>query len=512
MYSKFLEKSKALEPKLYERKVSAIRIGHTEPDESWDGYRFVEDTYPLSFQKGDCFCLDFGEHCTGYLSFAMSALGRYPDAPTKLRFRFAETLQELGTPFEECKGNFCRTWLQEEILLADDPDSYALRRRYAFRYVQVTVEIAKAPILLHNFNVSAFTSADWSALKPAALPERLAQLDRIGCNTLSECMQRVFEDGPKRDRRLWIGDLRLQALVNYETFDNLDLVRRCMYLFAGYAEPWKYVSRCVFINPNETICEGGVFVDYSLMFNLILCDYYEHTSDTEFVAELFDIADEQIALMWNDVDENGVIQEIPVDGRWAFIDWCAGLKKRTSFQGLIIYTLNKMIALCEKMGYTENAVFYSEMAKKMKNASRKYLYDEEKKAFINSLDDNQYSVHSQVWMILAGVLSEAEGQALMKKVLTEADIIRPVTPYMHHYVVEALMAVNMKSEALIYIQDYWGKMADLGADTYWEVFVPDHPDITPYGDRLMNSACHAWSCSPSYFLRKYFASKEKSDE
>ena len=62
VYSKFFEKSKALEPKLYERKVSAIRIGHTEPDESWDGYRFVEDTYPLSFQKGDCFCLDFGEH------------------------------------------------------------------------------------------------------------------------------------------------------------------------------------------------------------------------------------------------------------------------------------------------------------------------------------------------------------------------------------------------------------------------------------------------------------------
>jgi hypothetical protein len=44
------------------------------------------------------------------------------------------------------------------------------------------------------------------------------------------------------------------------------------------------------------------------------------------------------------------------------------------------------------------------------------------------------------------------------------------------------------------------------------VFVPGHPEITPYGDRLMNSACHAWSCSPSYFLRKYFTAKEKDDE
>jgi hypothetical protein len=31
-------------------------------------------------------------------------------------------------------------------------------------------------------------------------------------------MQEVFEDGPKRDRRLWLGDLRLQALVNDVTF------------------------------------------------------------------------------------------------------------------------------------------------------------------------------------------------------------------------------------------------------------------------------------------------------
>ena len=46
-------------------------------------------------------------------------------------------------------------------------------------------------------------------------------------------MQDVFEDGPKRDRRLWIGDLRLQARTNYATFKNYDLVKRCMYLFAG---------------------------------------------------------------------------------------------------------------------------------------------------------------------------------------------------------------------------------------------------------------------------------------
>ena len=44
-----------------------------------------------------------------------------------------------------------------------------------------------------------------------------AALDRVSQRTLRDCMQTVFEDGPKRDRRLWLGDLRLQALANYAT-------------------------------------------------------------------------------------------------------------------------------------------------------------------------------------------------------------------------------------------------------------------------------------------------------
>lgn len=54
----------------------------------------------------------------------------------------------------------------------------------------------------------------------------------VSVKTLLDCMQTVFEDGPKRDRRLWLGDLRLQALANYYTFNDLSLVKRCLYLLA----------------------------------------------------------------------------------------------------------------------------------------------------------------------------------------------------------------------------------------------------------------------------------------
>ena len=47
------------------------------------------------------------------------------------------------------------------------------------------------------------------------------------------------------------------------------------------------------------------------------------------------------------------------------------------------------------------------------------------------------------------------------------------------------------------------QMIQAGMNVFPEVFVPDNPRLTPYGnDPRINSACHAWSCAPAYFLRK----------
>ena len=74
---------------------------------------------------------------------------------------------------------------------------------------------------------------------------------------------------------------------------------------------------------------------------------------------------------------------------------------------------------------------------------------------------------------------------------------------MRHYVIEAMLKLGMKSEAVQYLKKYWGGMVELGADTFWEAYIPDDLDFSPYKDRMINSLCHAWSCTPSYFIRKY---------
>ena len=79
-----------------------------------------------------------------------------------------------------------------------------------------------------------------------------------------------------------------------------------------------------------------------------------------------------------------------------------------------------------------------------------------------------------------------------------------VSPYMNHHYVEALLMCGKKDQAMDYMKYYWGGMLSHGADTFWELYNPENPAESPYGGSMVNSYCHAWSCTPTYLLRKYF--------
>jgi hypothetical protein len=104
-------------------------------------------------------------------------------------------------------------------------------------------------------------------------------------------------------------------------------------------------------------------------------------------------------------------------------------------------------------------------------------------------------------MIHSGVATKREGSAALQAIAGAPDAVRPVTPYLYHYVVDAMLACDLKAQALGLIQSYWGGMVEAGADTFWEVYNPADPSLSPYKSLLVNSYCHAWSCTPAWFLR-----------
>lgn len=503
----YLEKADINCPKLYEREITTDSTVEIVPDET---AFFGVKVKPLGknkeeFVKGDRFILDFGAHCVGYLSFRMRHAMRYLDAPVKIKLRFGETPIELFRSADSYHGGLCETWLQEDIVTLDFPEIVRLPRRYCFRYLEVTVLGTPHEVRLTDFAVTTVSSADYSKLEPLPVgtDPALVEIDRVAAKTLADCMQSAYEDGPKRDRRLWTGDLRLQALTDYYLFKNDRLARRCLYLFAACEEEGKYLPGCLYQKPAVFFDDGMGICDYAMLYCAALCDYYEHTGDTETALDLYPVAKRQMDLAHGLIREDGSLAFL--DGWFSFIDWAPDIQRMLPCLGVVLYAMEKTAALAASLGDTESAAKWNAKVAETRRLVYENFFDKAGNRFItDKYEVPQYSVQAQAWLILGGVTAGEEGQAVLRRCLVSADALKPVTPYMHHYVVEAMVKLGMKDEALAYIKSYWGSMIDNGADTFWEAYAPDNAELSPYNDVIMNSFCHAWSCSPSYFIRKYF--------
>jgi alpha-L-rhamnosidase len=454
--------------------------------------------------KGDSFVLDFEDHLVGYVSLNVKPVGSPPDAPLKLKLTLGEMPCEIAEPFESYDGWLSSSWLQEETIFIDVlPAEIKLPRRYTFRFIKVEVldTSVKYKVSFDQVACTAITSGDPSNIAPLSskVSEELALMDRIAIKTLQDCMQSVFEDGPKRDRRLWIGDLRLQAQANYLTFNNFDLVKRCLYLFAGMRLPDGAVGACVFEKPHAHVDDTRLY-DYSLFFTACLYDYYEASKDMETLQELWPIAMEQLEIGVERLDEQGIV--IDDSTWWSFIDWHSDLNKQAPTQGVLIYCLKRGLELARILGESDKQQYIEGQIERASKAAVTHLWDESKGFFVSG-SGRQVSWASQIWLVLAEVMPAQQNAALLDRLFAEQPSIGMTTPYMYHHLIEALFSVGNREKAIEQMQAYWGEMIKDGADTFWELYNPEDKKLSPYGSNLINSYCHAWSCTPTYFIRKY---------
>jgi hypothetical protein len=412
---------------------------------------------------------------------------------------------EIAESFDDYNGWLSRSWLQDEIINIDVlPTEIQLPRRYAFRYLKIVVidTSERYKVTFSDIHCSSVTSGYISKVESLAdsVPEDLKTMDRISIKTLQDCMQSVFEDGPKRDRRLWIGDLRLQTLANYYTFKNYDLVKRCLYLFGGLTLESGQVGACVYEEPQPLVDDIYLY-DYSLLFVATLYDYYMETKDMKTLTDLWPIAIDQIEIALRRLDERGIVKDDP--SWWCFTDWHPDLNKQASAQAILIYCLKRGFLLAQALQLDEVTRFIKDKIEETSKAALAHLWNAEKGFFISGAK-GQISWASQIWMVLAEVLDKKENGSLLDRLFTDPPEIKMVTSYMYHHLIEALLLCGKKDKALEQMRAYWGEMVKDGADCFWELYNPEDKFLSPYGSNLINSYCHAWSCTPTYFIRKYF--------
>jgi hypothetical protein len=308
----------------------------------------------------------------------------------------------------------------------------------------------------------------------------------------------------------------LQALANYQTFRDTQLAKRCLYLFAGtpFSEDGR-LSATVYEVP--TVTSGGQsIVDFTLIYAAALLDYVEFSGDKETGKELFSVALRQAEIAVGRTNEKGVyavenLGGMSDMGMWHFVDckWTSymcilvelrgtgepTLDKHTAIQCIIIFSLKALLALSELLGLpvptiatpSSSTVPITEIMATMITVTRSEMFDPSLGVFISG-PKRQVSWASNAWAVMAGVPSSQEEAAeAMRRTYEGKETTIAMTPYLHHYLVEAFIKAGLKELAIKHMKDYWGSMVVAGAETFWEAWNPATPTVSPYQDFHINS-------------------------
>lgn len=510
--AEWLRKSQEAMPVLAETICRPLSLVTTVEDpSSFQGWRVdkvgeVADYYSSSINEMPDVMVDFGRHMTGYFTFHIKTVQGVQDAPIRLKLTFGEVPSEMAVPFDPFPGTLSRAWMQDEVItLYTIGEEVTIPRRISGRYMRI--EVLGRPLggvySMEDMYFTAVSSAKELMVEPlgAEVPEMIRRINDVSIATLRECMQTVFEDGPKRDRRLWVGDLYLESLANRHSFRNFDLVKRCLYLFAGLTGDEGCIVPNIFEHPEPHCYESMHLLPYSLLFNSTLLEYLKDTQDYETAEDLWCVAVRQIEDALTFVNK-AYLYDPELRSSWIFFDWRAGLDVTAPMQAAMIFALNQTYELAQMLGKEAEVKEWKTLEKNMIKAARKHMYDKAAGVVVSG-SDRQVSVLSQAWMVKAGVLNVKEAQKALRSVMADPESVKPGSPYGTHYVIDAMVLCGMNDEARTYLVDYWGGMVKKGADTFWEAYDPNDDYISPYNFHPLNSYCHAWSCTPVYFIYTY---------
>lgn len=508
----WLRKAEEAKPVLHKtvcRPVSMVQA--VEDASAFQGWRMeqigeVPEYYGASINEMPDVTVDFGRHMTGYFTFRMKVTDGVQDAPIRLKFTFGEVPSEVVVPFDPFPGSLSRAWMQDEILTLETiGGEVTIPRRISGRYMRV--EVLGRPqggvYAMDDMYFTAVSSADKLMVEPlgADVPEMIRKINDVSVETLRECMQTVFEDGPKRDQRLWVGDLYLESLANRHSFRNFNLTKRCLYLFAGLTADNGCIVPNVFEHPEPHCYESMHLLPYSLLFNSTLLEYLKDTNDYETANDLWCVAVRQIEDSFSFINKDN-LYDPELRSSWIFFDWREGLDVTAPMQAALIFALNQTYELARMLGKEDEVKEWKTLEKNLVKAARKHMYDKDRGVVVSG-SDRQVSVLSQAWMTKAGVLDAVEAQKALRAVIADATSVKPGSPYATHYVIDAMIMCGMDDEAKACLLDYWGGMVNKGADTFWEAYDPYNDYISPYNFHPLNSYCHAWSCTPVYFIYTY---------
>lgn len=411
----------------------------------------------------------------------------------RLSISYAEKIRDGDLVLSDPQ-TYCRVRMTDRFRLrpgGQEAEPFALR---GGRYLIFQLSGPAGPGLRLRFHARASRYPLQVTHEVATEDPLLAEVITLCERTFEACLQDGFIDCTWREAAQWVGDALPQSLIMASMSDDTRPLRQVI----GMAAEGTYEDGVLpSVLPGEV--HAYVVVDYNFTWVELLDLYSTLSGDDDFVAEMWPVLSKMLDRFHRDVGHDGLILSQP--GRRLFLDWAPLSRQEPN----AVYNLHYLLALQTAAGLAErldtgtgDAATWQRRASALQFAIRRAFWHEGR-----WYDDGERTTHSQLSAALALITrtvrdgeKEVLLQALVDRSLDPHDEHTPGemvlnSPFMHHYIFEALRQEGREEAVVEIVRRRWGRWVRDGYPTTWENWDVDFPD---------GSQCHAFSAHPRYHL------------
>ena len=384
-----------------------------------------------------------------------------------------------------------------DVILPDGREQFRFSPTWyrAFRFVQMDIETAAEPLVVHDyFHMATMSPVNRRAVFECNDPVYL-KIDEICWRTAAICTQDNLMSDAYYEQMMYVGDSWVHALINlYMTGDDI-WMRNAIEQFDYSRMPDGNITSCyplksTFVHPT-----------YSLAWIDMLYDYMMHCDDRDFIRKYVQSIRSTLAWFDNNLLDNGLVGK-PVGSY--FIDWYneppyysgepPGSQNGNSAVVSLYYaaTLLHAAALFEYLDLPGEATVFRNKAEKMKADVIAACWDDERGLFAENPDKKFYDERTNIMAIVAQVFDEAKQKALLTRCLDDTTISKPS----YYFIANHFNEMRRLSEGaqIDKVMNIWKDLIAMNMTTT--------PERT--GGRQRSEA-HPWSGAPAIAFIKVVA-------
>ena len=428
----------------------------------------------LSLIKGKGYVIfDFGKEMCGGVRLLLNQTRN-----CKAKITFGESVGEVVAEYGY-KNAVCAHSIRTFEITLPDYSSIAVGET-GFRFVKLELLDDESVLLKSIYAENKIFKAKhiWEY---TGNDERLKEIYLVAKRTVNLCASGKYVwDGIKRDRLVWAGDLYSEMLA----------------LVSMYGRVKKIEDTLDFSRKNSPLpCWMNNIPSYSVWWLITLFDYCDIVKNTEFLKKNYPYVEKLLVQLLDSVDENG---EFNFSNCFIDLDLHDSPYTECGVRALFYIALNSI----------EKSQIVTQESLNIISILREKL---DKKPILCGEERSVVALKYRA----GKKLIKDEENILIKQGLNQST-------FMSYFVFDAVYSIFGKECAEKAIKDYFGKMLDLGATTFFETFSPEwaensirldqmpvygkkdfHGDYGRYcykGYRM--SLCHGWSSGVIRLIRR----------